>query len=136
MALSRGTATSALRQIDSTSPNSWEFSGFSQNGEDGIIDFLTRKVLRPNRYFIEIVSGDGTENNTSWLAIARRYSGLMIEGNRKLSKWCKYILTPLSEGLETIFVEDPVRQSYWKGIQDEIKRLLYIKQTIINSFAQ
>ena len=102
MALSRGAATSALRQIDPTNPNSWEFSGFSQNGEDGIIDFLTRNILRPNRYFIEIGSGDGTENNTSWLALARRYSGLMIEGNRKLSEWCKYLFTPLNWSLETI----------------------------------
>lgn len=102
MALSRGAATRALRQTDPTNPNSWEFSGCSQNGEDGIIDFLTRRLLRPNRYFIEIGSGDGTENNTSWLALARRYSGLMIEGNRKSSEWCNYLLTPLSVGLETI----------------------------------
>jgi len=52
MALSRGAATSALRNVDLTKPDTWEFSGFSQNGEDGIIDVLTRQILKPNRYFI------------------------------------------------------------------------------------
>ena len=28
-------------------------SGFSHNGEDVIIDVLTRRIARPNRYFIE-----------------------------------------------------------------------------------
>jgi hypothetical protein len=82
-ALARAAATSSLRTIDDTNPLSWEFCGFSQNCEDGIIDFLTRKLIRPNRYFIEVGSSYGTENNTSWLAIARKYNGLMIEADEK-----------------------------------------------------
>jgi hypothetical protein len=54
MALSRGAATAMLRTIDPADPSSWEFSSFSQNGEDGIIDYLTRKINNPNYYFIEI----------------------------------------------------------------------------------
>ena len=104
MALSRAAATSVLRQIDVSNPNSWEFSGLSQNGEDGIIDFLTRKLLMPNRYFIEIGAGDGMENNTSWLAIARRYSGLMIEGNNKTYETLEYLIFPLHNGVETIYL--------------------------------
>jgi len=100
MSLSRGAATSALRAIDFTDPGSWEFSGFSQNGEDGIIDVLTRRIVRPNRYFVEIGASDGLENNTSWLAIARRYSGLWIEGDPESSEWCRYLFTPLNYGLE------------------------------------
>ena len=102
--MSRGAATSATRQVDPTNPNSWEFSAFSQNGEDGIIDFLSRKLLKPNRYCIEVGSGDGTENNTSWLVTARRYSGLMIEGNKKASERCRYLLGPHTLGLENIYV--------------------------------
>lgn len=102
MALSRGAATSALRQVDPTDPNSWEFSAFSQNGEDGIIDFLSRRILAPNRYFIEVGAGDGTENNTSWLALARRYSGLMVDGNNESSEWRRYLLGPHNYGTEHV----------------------------------
>jgi len=102
MGLARAAATSGLRQIDERHPNSWEFCALSQSGEDGIIDFLTRKILRPNSYFIEIGSGDGMENNTSWLAIARRFSGLMVEGNPKTYNWCRDLITPLNSGVETL----------------------------------
>lgn len=81
MAFSRAAATSALRHIDPTRPATWEFSGFSQNGEDGIIDYLCEHLVQPNRYFIEIGASNGLENNTSWLAMGRRYSGLMIDGD-------------------------------------------------------
>lgn len=86
LALSRAAATSALRTVDPTRPITWEFCGFSQNGEDGIIDFLTRQIKNPNRYFVEIGASDGWENNTSWLAIGRKFSGVMIEGNEKIAK--------------------------------------------------
>lgn len=84
-ALSRGALTSQLRQIEDSNPLSWEFSAFSQNGEDGILDYLTRKIKDPNRYFIEIGSYDGIECNSAYLAIAQKYNGLMIEGDKKLA---------------------------------------------------
>jgi hypothetical protein len=81
IALARAAAGSALREIDPQRPSTWEFSGFSQNGEDGIIDYLCTRLSRRDRYFIEIGAANGLENNTSWLAIARRYGGLMIDGD-------------------------------------------------------
>src|SRR4029077_1079463 len=93
IALSRAAATSAARVVDATDPRSWEFCGFSQNQEDGIIDFLCRNVLRPNRYFLEIGVGDGQENNTSWLAIARRFNGLMIDGNPAAIDHCRTLMS-------------------------------------------
>jgi hypothetical protein len=81
IAMGRAAATSALRQIDPARPSTWEFVGFSQNGEDGIIDYLCERLVKPNRYFIEIGAADGLENNTSWLAMGRRYGGLMIDGD-------------------------------------------------------
>jgi len=100
MAVARAAATSALRRIDLADPLSWEFSGFSQHGEDGIIDVLTSKLLIENRYFVEVGVGDGTENNTSFLAIAKRYSGLMVEGNPKAAEWCESLLRPINYGLD------------------------------------
>src|SRR6266849_1045876 len=54
MALARGAASASLRRLDPTDPRSWEFSGFSQNGEDGILDYLVSHLKTENRYFIEI----------------------------------------------------------------------------------
>ena len=85
-ALSTAAATAPLRLLDDTDPASWEFTGFSQNGEDGVVDVLTRRLLAPTRHFLEIGASDGIENNTAWLAFARRFSGLMVEGDRRTAK--------------------------------------------------
>ena len=100
LSLARGGATSALRSLDYTDPLSWEFTGFSQNGEDGIIDVLSRRIINPNRYFIEIGAADGLENNTAWLAVARRFNGIWIEGSQTASEQCAHLFTPLNYGLE------------------------------------
>ncbi len=60
------------RDVDLRSPQSWEFSGFSQNGEDGILDVLRRQLKQRNRYFVEIGSADGLQNNSSWLVVAEQ----------------------------------------------------------------
>ena len=67
IALSKGGAMMHARNIDLTQPATWEFSGFSQNGEDGILDVLRKNLLESNRYFIEIGAADGIENNSAWL---------------------------------------------------------------------
>lgn len=102
MALARGGATASLRNIDLSDPSTWEFSGFSQNGEDGIIDLLTRRIENPNRFFIEIGASDALENNTTWLAIARRFSGIWVEGDQSTSDWCSYLFTALNYGVESV----------------------------------
>jgi len=83
IALSKGAAMMQARNIDLTNPASWEFSGFSQNGEDGILDVLRKNLLSSNRYFIEIGAADGIENNSAWLLVAEKYNGMLIEGNPK-----------------------------------------------------
>jgi len=100
VALAKAAAAGPLRQLDAAAPLSWEFSAFSQNGEDGILDFLTRKLLSSNRYFIEIGAYDGLENNTAWLAIARKYNGLMIEGDPALSAQANKIMRMHTLGVE------------------------------------
>lgn len=107
VALAKAAAAAPLRRLDPADPLSWEFSGFSQNGEDGILDYLTRQLLSPNRYFIEIGAYDGLENNTAWLAIARKYNGLMIEGDRAVSARAKKTIKAYSLGVEcwSLFVD-------------------------------
>ncbi|WP_217333056.1 hypothetical protein [Rhodanobacter sp. C05] len=85
IALAKGGAMRQARQIDLTNPATWEFSGFSQNGEDGIIEVLRRQLRSSNRSFLEIGSANGVENNSAWLVVAERYEGLMIEGNPRLA---------------------------------------------------
>jgi hypothetical protein len=84
MALARAAATAATRMIDPADPVTWEFSGFSQHGEDGIVDHLCDRMTSKHRFFFEIGAADGLENGTAWLAIARSYAGVMVEGNRAL----------------------------------------------------
>jgi predicted O-methyltransferase YrrM len=85
IALARGSASRAARSIDLTQPDTWEFGGFSQNGEDGIIEVLRGQMHSANRSFLEIGSADGVQNNTAWLALVERFEGVMVEGDPRLA---------------------------------------------------
>ena len=100
IALSKGGAMMHARKIDLTQPATWEFSGFSQNGEDGILDVLRSKLQSSCRYFIEIGAADGIENNTAWLLVAEKYNGLMIEGDPWLANRATRTIIPFSIGAE------------------------------------
>ncbi|MGO9785847.1 MAG: hypothetical protein ACLPL5_03455 [Stellaceae bacterium] len=86
LALTRAAATAPLRVIDPKEPRSWEFYGFSQHGEDGIVDYLCSRLLNPARFFFEIGAANGIENCTAWLAFARSYGGVWVEGNPALCR--------------------------------------------------
>ena len=113
IALSKGAAACYLRNVDISEPETWEFSGFSQNGEDGILQVLRNKIRDPNRYFIEIGAADGIDNNTAWMAIVEKYNGLMIEGDPALVFRARRMVENYSLGLEMLrmFVDvDSVQQ--------------------------
>jgi len=113
LSLARGAATSSLRNIDPLNPDTWDFCAFSQNCEDGIIDYLASRINNPNRYFVEIGSSDGIENNTAWLAIAKKYSGIMIEGDKKQSLFSKELMESLNLSVECInmfFTKDNIAE--------------------------
>ena len=61
---------------------SFERRVFSQNGEDGIIYELFRRIGTTNRYFVEFGVEDGLECNSAQLARCANWNGLFIEGNR------------------------------------------------------
>jgi hypothetical protein len=82
LACARGALNVGLRRLDPKDVRTWEFSAFSQNGEDGIIDRLLSELERPNRYFVEIGASDGLENNSSCLAYVKKYDGVMVEGDQ------------------------------------------------------
>jgi hypothetical protein len=100
IALSKGAAMMHARNIDPKSPSSWEFSGFSQNGEDGILDVLRKNLKVSNRYFIEIGAADGIENNSGWLLVAEKYNGMLIEGSPHLVERARRTVVGYSIGAE------------------------------------
>jgi hypothetical protein len=102
ISLARGGAMMQARRIDLTAPATWEFSGFSQNGEDGIIDVLRHQLRTRNRYCVEIGASNGLENNCSWLVVAENYGGLFIEGDRQLFERARRNLVSFSTGLECL----------------------------------
>lgn len=100
--LARAAAVRAGQRIDPADPLSWEFSGLSQNGEDGIAEFLINQLRESNRYFVEIGASDGTENNTSWFAVARRWQGVMVEGDAAKAAYGAFIMGGLNIGVRVL----------------------------------
>lgn len=61
--------------------NEVEFSGFSQWGEDGIIDWLIEKLPGIPKTFIEFGVSDYKESNTRMLLYLRNWRGYVIDGS-------------------------------------------------------
>ena len=53
---------------------------FSQNGEDGVICELLRRIGEGNRWFVEFGIETGIEGNCIFLAEVRGWNGLFMEG--------------------------------------------------------
>jgi hypothetical protein len=100
ISLAKGSAAMAARMVNLQNPVSWEFSGFSQNGEDGILQVLRSQLKQSNKYFVEIGAADGIDNNSAWLAIVEKYAGLMIEGDPALVERARRMVGHYSLGLE------------------------------------
>ena len=59
--------------------NETEVKIFSQNGEDGIIDYLTQKLKIVNKNFVEIGVGNYRESNTRFLYNSYYCKGLIVD---------------------------------------------------------
>jgi hypothetical protein len=59
----------------------FEFKVFSQWGEDGILQFLTRNLRLPNRTFIEFGVEDFFESNCRFLMMKDLWQGYVIDGS-------------------------------------------------------
>lgn len=58
-----------------------EFRVFSQNGEDGVIEEIVRRIGAPERTFVEFGTESGVEGNCIFLAEVLGWSGLFIEAD-------------------------------------------------------
>lgn len=63
--------------------NLYEKKFYSQNGEDGIIEELFRRIGTTNKLFVEFGVEDGLECNCAALALFQNWTGLMIEGDEE-----------------------------------------------------
>src|SRR5690242_675114 len=68
------------RYRDSRKLNHFEHQAFSQNGEDGILAEIFRRIGVKDRFFVEFGVGNGLENNTVFL-LQQNWRGCWIEGN-------------------------------------------------------
>ena len=57
----------------------------SQNGEDGMIHEIFRRIGTHNRIFAEVGVGDGRENNTAFL-LAQGWTGFWVDGDNAFEK--------------------------------------------------
>lgn len=72
------------RQLE-TSPDGrlrrQEFTVYSQNGEDGILQYLLRILAIPSHTFVEFGVGNYRQANTRFLAINDHWSGLVMDSD-------------------------------------------------------
>lgn len=64
------------------------FKVYSQNEEDGLIEYLLGKIGTDNRTFVEFGTGEGLENNSMYLLL-KGWSGLWIEGDPSRVEFAK-----------------------------------------------
>jgi hypothetical protein len=86
------------RYADPKRLHRFEHQVFSQNGEDGALQEIFRRIGITDRRFVEIGVGDGLENNTVfWLA--QGWHGWWLEGDAKLVAGIReHFWQPLAKG--------------------------------------
>jgi hypothetical protein len=65
--------------------NRHEHQVFSQNGEDGIISEILKRIGVKNMFFVEFGAGSGLENNSAFLLL-KGFKGYWIEADEKQVK--------------------------------------------------
>jgi len=63
LALARAAVTRSMQTVDPCNPETWEFSGFSQHGEDGVTDYLC--TSSSNAIISSLRSAPPTERRTA-----------------------------------------------------------------------
>jgi len=85
-----------------------EHQVYSQNGEDGVIAEIFRRIGTTGREFVEIGVGDGMENNTTYLLL-QGWKGCWIEANASQIEHIRKTFAPQLAGgqlkIEQVFVK-------------------------------
>src|ERR1035437_516911 len=96
-----------LAASGSTDLRANEFKAFSQNGEDGILQYLLRHIPIPNKVFVEFGVHNYKEANTRFLLRNNNWSGLVIDGSKANVDQIKSDVLCLMHGLraECAFID-------------------------------
>jgi hypothetical protein len=99
--------------------NRFEYSTFSQFGEDGIIAEIFNRIKTTNRYFIEFGVENGEECNTTNLLL-QGWKGLWIEGNNDHVETIKRTLKKYIEEeqlniLHAFITAENIEELFYKG---------------------
>jgi hypothetical protein len=76
------------KRQDARRLNQYEYKVSSQNGEDGIIAEIFRRIGTTNRTFVEFGASDGSENNTT-LLVRQGWGGLWMDADPEAVKKAK-----------------------------------------------
>lgn len=82
----------------------FEHQVYSQNGEDGIIAEIFRRIGTQKKNFVEIGVGDGLENNTAFL-LSQGWTGLWMDGSPKNGKIIRQKFAKLTSDGKLKFIE-------------------------------
>jgi hypothetical protein len=86
------------RYLDPKRLHRFEHQVFSQNGEDGVISEIFRRIGTTDRSFVEIGVGDGLENCTTYF-LSQGWKGRWVDGDGSaIDKIKKNFWQPLSKG--------------------------------------
>lgn len=69
-----------LRYQDPKRLNKFEYQIFSQNGEDGILEEIFKRIGKKDQWFVELGAGNGMENNTTALLLTK-WQGVWLESD-------------------------------------------------------
>ena len=72
-----------LKDKNISNINLFEKSIYSQNGEDGIIEYIFYKIKTTNKFYVEFGVEDGAESNTRYLRLRKDWKGLLMDGKNK-----------------------------------------------------
>ena len=110
-----------------------ESSRNSQNGEDGIIDFIletfTSKKITFEKNFVEIGVGNGDENNTTQLLL-RNFRGIWIDANEQN---CEYIKNKYKEFQRLLCINTLVEKNNLEELKIDIGNFLEDKSLTLLS---
>jgi hypothetical protein len=75
---------------------------YSQNGEDGVVAEIFRRIGARDRFFVEVGVGTGVENNTR-LLLEQGWRGVWVEGSRAgAEEAARRFASPMAQGRLTI----------------------------------
>ena len=85
---------------------------YSQNGEDGMIHAIFKKIGTTNKYFVEFGVEDGIESNARYLWKHKGWKGLMMDGSHENASMNLQKEFITAENIEELFTKHNVPHEF------------------------